>query len=288
MKLGRLLLFSLLLCFVFPIVSNADQLEDAKAAIENKEFKKAQELLTPLAINNNAEAQTLLGALYINGQGVEKDETKGLSLIMKAATQGYGPARQRALNLHVDLAKQGDATAMYNVGYMCLHGWGGEQDANECLEWLETSAKLGHTRSAKVLSSIYTKGSFGITPDKEEASYWRNMVEARIDGTWTGTFAGMGGQPMTITYRFKSDGDTLTGTASGMPGQWVDIKEGRIDDKNISFAVDREFNEMKTTNRYTGVLMGNELKLSFIPEMGGGGGPGFQPPLTTFIAKRIK
>jgi TPR repeat protein len=182
MKLNRFLLFSLLLCFVFPVLSNAEQLEDAKAAVENKDFEKAYELLCPLAEEDNAEAQTILGSLYINGQGVEKDITKGLSWIMKAATQGYELARVRALNLCMDIAKQGDAAAMYNVGYMCLNGWGGEQDANDCIEWLETAAKLGHIRSAKVLSQIYTKGSFGITPDEEKASHWSDLATAFAAG----------------------------------------------------------------------------------------------------------
>ena len=301
MKLNRILLFSLLLCFVFPISSNADQLEDAKAAIENKDFEKAYELLRPLAEESNAEAQTILGALYVNGQGVEKDVTKGISLIMKAAIQGSEAARVQALNLCMELGKHGDATALYNVGYMCLNGWGGEQETNDCIEWLETAAKLGHIKSANVLSQIYTKGSFGITPDEEKASYWSNLATgfaAGIDGRWSGTYS-MGGQSMPVTFNFKGDEDTLTGTVSGAPGQWIQIREGKIDGLNISFAVDREFNEMKWTNKYSGVLLGNELKLSFTTEMGGrgrSGGPGGRfggpgggaPPQTTFIAKRIQ
>jgi hypothetical protein len=296
MKLNRILLFSLLICFVFPILSHADQLEDAKAAIENKDFEKAYELLCPLAEGSNAEAQTILGALYINGQGVEKDITKGLSLIMKAGTQGFEPARIRAFNLCMELGKQGDATAIYNVGYMCLNGWGGEQDPNDCIQWLETAAKLGHIRSGNVLSQIYTKGMFGITPDKEKASYWSDMAAAfaiGVDGTWTGSFSGMGGQPMQMTYNFKKEGDTLTGTVSGEPGQWIPIKDGKIDGTKISFAFDVEFNNMKWINKYTGVLLGNELNLSFSTDMGGGGGfggppGGGAPPQTSFIARRVK
>jgi hypothetical protein len=297
MKSNRILLFFLLIFFVFPISSYADQLEDAKAAIEDKAFGKAYELLCPLAEEGNAEAQTLLGFLYINGEGVEKDMTKGLSWVMKAGTQGYEPARVHALNMCLELGKEGDAAAMYNVGYMCLNGWGGEQDANTCVGWLDTAAKLGHIRSGNVLSTIYTKGSFGINPDKEKASYYSNLATAfamGFDGTWTGSFTGMGGQPMTITFNFKEDGDALTGTVSGGPGQWFPIKDGKIDGTNISFAVDMEFNKMKSTNKYNGVLLGDELKLSFIINTGGGGGfggprgKGGDPPSTTFIAKRIR
>jgi TPR repeat protein len=176
MKLNRLLLFSLLLCFIFPILSYADQLEDAKAAIENKDFKKAYELILPLAEENNAEAQFLLGSLYIKGQGSEKDDTKGLSWIMKAARQGHDEARSRAVSICLDLAKQGDTAAMYNVGYMCLNGWGGEHDTNVCIKWLITAAQFGHIGSANLLSQIYTKGMFGIAPDEEKASYWGSLA----------------------------------------------------------------------------------------------------------------
>lgn len=77
MELCKLLCFSLLLCFVFPKWSYAEQLEDAKATIQNEDFKKACKLLRPLAEENDAEAQFLPGSLYINGQGSRKDDTKG-------------------------------------------------------------------------------------------------------------------------------------------------------------------------------------------------------------------
>ncbi|MBN2059885.1 MAG: SEL1-like repeat protein [Deltaproteobacteria bacterium] len=283
MRLNRILLFSLLVCFVFPALSYADQLEDAKAAIQNNEFKKAYELLLPLAEENNAEAQTILGAMYINGQGVEQDYTKGLSLIMNAGRMGYEPARVRALGSCLELAKQGDTAAMYNVGLMCLNKWGGEQDANDCIGWLETAAKLGHVRSGSVLSQIYTKNSYGITPDKEKASYWDDMAKgfaAGFDGTWTGTSSGMDGKPMTVTYKFQEDGDVLTGTMSGGPDKGIPIKDGIINGTKISFAVDVVFNKMIYTNYYTGLLLGNDLQLSFIVEGA--------PEPTTFVAKRVR
>jgi hypothetical protein len=203
MKLYKLLCLSLLLCFVFPILSYADQLEDAKATIQNEDFEKACELLGPLAEENNAEAQFLLGSLYINGQGVEKDDTKGLSWIMKAARQGYDQARSRAFSIYLELANRGDVSAMYNLGYMCLHGWGGEQDPDVGIGWLESAAKNGHDRSAKVLSGIYAEGKFGITPDEDKASFWSNLpaeFAAGIDGTWTEEAPDQGGPTTEPTF----------------------------------------------------------------------------------------
>ena len=206
MKLCRRLFFSLLLCFVFPILSYADQLEDAKAAIQNEDFEKAFGLLAPLAEENHAEAQFLLGSLYINGQGVEKDDTKGLSWIMKAARQGYDQARLRAFSIYFELAGQGDASAMYNLGYMCLRGWGGDQDTDAGIGWLESAAKNGHVRSAKVLSGIYAGGKFGITPDEDKASFWSNPPAesaSGMDGTRSREAPVQGGPP--AEYTFDSD-----------------------------------------------------------------------------------
>ena len=104
MKLFRFVCFSFLLCFVLPILSYADQLEDANTAIKNGDFKKAYELLQPLAEEGNEEAQTRLGALYINEQGVETDINKGLSLITKAANKGYVPARRIAFKVYRNLS----------------------------------------------------------------------------------------------------------------------------------------------------------------------------------------
>jgi hypothetical protein len=167
---------------------------------------------------------------------------------------------------------------------MCLNGWGGEQDANECIEWLETAAKLGHISSSSVLSQIYTKGSFGITPDEEKASYWSHLATAfaaGIDGKWTGTVPGAFG-PMQLTYDFKADGDTLTGTAFGGFGDSNPIKDGKIEGTNISFVVETEFNQVTTTFNYTGVLLGDELKLSYTTKSGRGP----ESPPQTFIVKR--
>lgn len=177
MKLTRLLTFSLLICLVFPILASADQYDNAEKAIKDKDYKKACELLKPLADENNLGAMTLLGTYYYNGLGVEKDVAKGLALIMKAANQEYAPAKAVAVTVNRELAVIGDTSAMYNVGIMCLNGWGGEQDPKECIQWIEKAAENGHVKSAKALSRIYADGKFKITPDKEKASYWSNLAQ---------------------------------------------------------------------------------------------------------------
>jgi hypothetical protein len=289
MKFYKTTLLFLLLCFVFPLISNADQLEDANAAIKNEDYKKASELLLPLAEENNTEAQTLLGALYVNGQGVEKDFNKGLALAMKAAKQGFTPARIQAFRLYLDLAKKGDTGAMYNVGYMCFNGWGGgEYDTDVCLRWMENAGKMGHERSAKILAKIYKEGMFGVTPDEEKVNYWNNLqaaFAAGIDGKWKGSVPGMmGGAPMDLSYEFRTDGNILTGTTVGYGGNKTEIKDGKVDANNLSFTVESRFQGRRNTVNYTGVFLGDTIKLTFTSNRGPGGAS--RP--TTFDAKRVE
>ncbi len=265
MKFCRPIFFALLFCLVFPLMASADPLEDAKAAIENKDFSRAHELLLPLVEAKNVEALALLDALHGNGQVSDEAYNKGLSVIMKAAQKGFKPARLSAFKSCLNLANQGDTAAMFNVGYMCLNDWGGAHDNAVCLKWLENAAKLGHEKSSKYLTKIYTEGKYGVTPDEEKAAYWKNLGEsfaAGIDGEWKGSLdMGTGGPPMEYAFDFKMDGDTLKGTSSGFGGK-TPITNGTFDGTNVSFAVQTEFMGRKTTTSYTGTFYGDTLMLT--------------------------
>lgn len=286
MKSSTTILITLLLCLVFASPAFADPLEDAKTAITNQDFKKAFELATPLAEQDNAEAQTMLGIMYVNGQGVEANATKGLELITKAAKKGHEPAKKVAFNLNIELANKGDTAAMFNVGYMCFNGWGGTYESDVCLKWLENAGEMGHERSAKVLAKIYTEGMYGVTADTSKAAYWKEQgtaISAGIDGTWEGSVSvGGGAQPMTLSFTFKKEGEILTGTTVGYGGKSNPIKDGKIVDNDFSFAVESKFNGNKMVVNYAGIFYGKTIKLTYTMP----GGPGGAAEPVTFIAKR--
>jgi hypothetical protein len=302
MKLSRLLIIFLVSCFIFPAFAIADQLEDAKAALDNKDYEKAYELFVPLAEAKNVEAQTRLGVMYVNGQGVKMDFAKGLGLIMEAANQGYDMAQVCALDVSMDLARAGDTGAMYNVGGMCLKGWGGEQDKTVCLNWLEEAARLGHENSAKILNRIFTKGMVGISPDEEKATYWKNLLaayDAGLDGTWSGEVPNpFGGPPMIQTFTFETKGNELTGSTPGFGGQKTELLDGKIDGKDFSFSTRTSFRGTKTITDYEGEFYGDTIKLTYITKTKGprDAGPGSslrttsdtESPPMTLIAKRSK
>jgi hypothetical protein len=122
---------------------------------------------------------------------------------MKSARQGYDQARLSAFSIYLELANQGNASAMFNLGYMRLYGWGGEQDTDIGIGWLEKAAKNGHDRSAEVLSGIYAEGKFGITPDEDKASFWSHLpveMAAVTDETWSSEAPAQGGPPTEPTF----------------------------------------------------------------------------------------
>ncbi len=88
-------------------------------------------------------------------------------------------------------------------------------------------------------------------------------VAADIDGKWTGSVPGMGGDPMTINYTFKATGNVLNGTTTGMDGKDVPIKDGKIQGNNVSFSVSFDMGGQEFKLDYKGALSGDQIKLTF-------------------------
>jgi hypothetical protein len=86
---------------------------------------------------------------------------------------------------------------------------------------------------------------------------------ADIDGKWSGQYNSGMGDPMTLEFTFKADGNTLTGTSLGGPDTQIQIKDGKIDGNNISFWFSVAFGEQEMKFNYKGVLSGDKLDLSF-------------------------
>jgi hypothetical protein len=96
---------------------------------------------------------------------------------------------------------------------------------------------------------------------------------ASISGKWV---AKMNGGPMgssEVTFDFKVDGTTLTGTMTSSRGE-SQISEGKINGDELSFVVVRKFGDREMKTQWKGKVTGDEIK--FIREFpdGGPGGPG--------------
>jgi TPR repeat protein len=65
----------------------------AAAAYERKDMAAAARLWKLWADRGNAEARTLLGAMYWSGEGVQRDHKEAARLYLMAANQGYARAQ---------------------------------------------------------------------------------------------------------------------------------------------------------------------------------------------------
>ncbi len=109
-----------------------DPLEPARAALRTLQFNKAIELLGAAGKTGNADAQYLLGLMYLNGVGVVSDPARARGLLQSAAERGQAAA---AYVLAAELAHAPDAPP------------------DSAQRWLERSAQLGYPRAAEALHS---------------------------------------------------------------------------------------------------------------------------------------
>lgn len=87
------------------------------------------------------------------------------------------------------------------------------------------------------------------------------VYAADVTGKWSFETQGRNG-PTTQTLNLKQSGSDLTGTLAGGRGGEVQISDGKVDGNNVSFNVVREFQGNKVTIKYSGVMSGDEMKLT--------------------------
>jgi uncharacterized protein len=105
------------------------------------------------AEQGNAEAQSNLGGMYFNGQGVSQD--------YKEAVKWYRLA-----------VGQGNSFAQNNLGHAYENGEGVPQDYKEAVKWYRLAAEQGDAEAQNNLGVMYDKGR-GIDQDYVMAyMYW--------------------------------------------------------------------------------------------------------------------
>jgi len=92
------------------------------------------------------------------------------------------------------------------------------------------------------------------------------LAAVDVTGTWAGSFSA-GGNDMQISFTFKQDGGTLTGTVQG-PGEPLAITDGKIDGDKIVFKV--SFNGATITHE--GTVSADVIKLTTKSDGGDFGG----------------
>lgn len=120
-------------------------LAQAAAAVEQGDYRQAEQLLTPLAAGN-AEVQARLGELYYRSGDMDQ------------ARQWF----ERA-------ARSGHPVAQYNIGMFHKQGIAGRQNARQARLWFERSAAQGYAPAQNSLGVMYQTGEGGLRRNRQRA-----------------------------------------------------------------------------------------------------------------------
>ena len=180
-----LLAFLLLLATVVPAWADY---QAGLSAYQRGDYATALKEWRPLAEQENADAQNNLGAMYVNGQGVTKDDTEAFKWLKRAAEKGHvgaqyslGAMYHRGEGVPKDVAEsikwlrraaeQGHARAQYHVSARYKNGLGVPEDVAESTKWLRRAAEQGYAHAQSSISSRYEDGE-GVPKDLAEAARW--------------------------------------------------------------------------------------------------------------------
>ena len=142
-------------------VAVAGPFEDGVAAYDRGDYETALRLWRPLAEQGHADAQTNLGVLFAEGQGVPQDYAEAVRLYRLAA-------------------EQGNASALFNLGLKYRDGQGVPQDYAEAARWFRLAAEQGHAFAQLNLGALYAEGE-GVPKDYVLAHLWWNLAAAQGD-----------------------------------------------------------------------------------------------------------
>ena len=89
-----LLLFTFLFLFSGFSVPFFENYQDGLDAYNKKDYKTAHKIFLKVAKKENVLAQLYLGAMYVQGQGVQQDYKEAAKWYRLAAEQGHGIAQE--------------------------------------------------------------------------------------------------------------------------------------------------------------------------------------------------
>ncbi len=151
-----------------------------KGVIENEEkaeeyIRKVKKWILTEANKEDAITQHLIGWMYREGVGVEKDRKEALKWYLKADQQGYAPSQNeigimyyygtgleknynKSLAWTIKAAEKGFVPAQYNIGVMYNHGQGVEKNYEKAVELYKIAAEKGYPLAQFNLAGMYHDG----------------------------------------------------------------------------------------------------------------------------------
>ena len=135
--------------------------------------------------------------MYLNGQGVGRDDAQALQWFRRAAGQGHALARtnlgylyetgrgvrqndSEAVRWYRLAAAQGEVNAQNNLGNMYFNGRGVRQSDADAVRWYSRAAGQGHVSAQSMLGFMYLDGR-GVARDDALAARWTRRAAAQGD-----------------------------------------------------------------------------------------------------------
>ncbi len=146
------------------------------------------------ASSGDIKAQILLGRMYRDGDGVEKNASKAVEWLTKAAENGSAEAQwylgnmycdgngvvlsySKALEWYTSAAELGDADAFVSLGVLYQHGRGVSKDFSKAAEYYAMAAAMGNDYGEFNLGALYWDGQGVPKNDQKAFEYLSRSAE---------------------------------------------------------------------------------------------------------------
>jgi ABC-type polysaccharide/polyol phosphate transport system ATPase subunit len=129
-----------------------------RSALTLEDYRIAAEYLTRASEEGWSEADLLLGKIYRDGLGIDKDVPKAVGFLESAA-------------------EDGNVKAMTLLADMYLEGKYLQKDPEEAFRWYRMAASVGHQKSQYQVAMMLSSG-IGTEKDPEEAKRWLTLYSS--------------------------------------------------------------------------------------------------------------
>jgi len=160
----------------------AGELGKGTRAFDKQDYSTAMSELAPLARDGNPDALNMVGQMYENGWGVEKDAERARQYYDRGAAQGHLDSvnslrKLKNKDYRIELssvepkAQSGDANAQNRLGEMYEFGQGVKRDPVQAFDWYRKAADQGLVAAQHNLGRSYNFGT-GVNQDFKVAERW--------------------------------------------------------------------------------------------------------------------
>jgi TPR repeat protein len=199
--------------------AEAPSVEEVTRAIDAGRYDEAVAMVRPLAEAGSAEAQNILGGLYLRGWGVTRDVLVALDWLDRSAAQG-------------------NPRAAFNIGRLYATGEGVRQDCDKARTYFHAPAEAGNPVAQVNLANLYAEGQLCVPKDLARAVEWFGKAAERGDplaqhslGAMYATGEGVDQDFGRAMQWYRKAADQDYGPAQGMIGFMYENGEGVAADR---------------------------------------------------------